>query len=74
MWYHRLIGGERCPRVETWWQTETGGLKITSLPGVSPTKPGSATLPFLGIVPEVVGHDGWAVDCNEGGYLVVRRP
>ena len=74
MWYHRVIGGERCPIVDTWWQTETGGIMITPLPGVTPTEPGSATRPFLGIVPEVVAHNGRVVDANEGGYLVVRRP
>jgi acetyl-CoA synthetase len=74
IWYHRLIGGERCPIVDTWWQTETGGIMITPLPGVTPTKPGSATHPFLGVVPEVVAQDGRVVGANEGGYLVVRRP
>ncbi len=74
IWYHRMIGGERCPIVDTWWQTETGGIMISPLPGVTPTKPGSATRPFFGIVPEVVTREGDPVAVNEGGYLVVRRP
>ncbi len=74
MWYHRVIGGERCPIVDTWWQTETGGILISPLPGVTPTKPGSATLPFFGIVPEVVTRAGEPVADNQGGYLVIRRP
>ena len=60
MWYHEVIGGKRCPIVDTWWQTETGGIMITPLPGATPTKPGSATLPFFGIVPEVVDDYGTA--------------
>ncbi len=74
MWYHRVIGGERCPIVDTWWQTETGGVMITPLPGATPTKPGSATFPFPGIVAEVVDLDGNPVGDNEGGYLVVKQP
>ncbi|MGG6297345.1 acetate--CoA ligase [Leptolyngbya sp. AN02str] len=74
MWYHRVIGGERCPIVDTWWQTETGGHMITSLPGAVPTKPGSATFPFPGILADVVDLDGNSVGTNEGGYLVVRHP
>jgi acetyl-CoA synthetase len=74
MWYHEHIGGKRCPIVDTWWQTETGGIMITPLPGVTPTKPGSATLPFFGIVPEVVDDSGKAVPPNCGGKLVVRKP
>ena len=58
MWYHELIGGKRCPIVDTWWQTETGAIMITPLPGATPTKPGTATLPFFGIVPEVVDDHG----------------
>ena len=57
MWYHRKIGGERCPIVDTWWQTETGGIMMTPLPGAIPTKPGSCTKPLPGIVPEIVGED-----------------
>jgi acetyl-CoA synthetase len=74
IWYHRVIGRERCPIVDTWWQTETGGILISPLPGITPTKPGSATRPFFGIVPEVVSRDGLPVGVNDGGYLVIRRP
>jgi acetyl-CoA synthetase len=74
MWYQRVIGGERCPVVDTWWQTETGGIMITPLPGAIPTKPGSATLPFPGIIPDVVDLNGNAAANNEGGYLVVKHP
>jgi acetyl-CoA synthetase len=74
MWYQEHIGGGRCPIVDTWWQTETGGILITPLPGATPTKPGSATLPFFGIVPEVVDDKGREVKTNEGGKLVVRKP
>ena len=74
MWYHRVIGKERCPIVDTWWQTETGGILITPLPGAIPTKPGSATLPFPGIDPEILREDGTPVDTNEGGYLVIKKP
>ncbi len=74
MWYHRVIGGSRCPIVDTWWQTETGGIMITALPGAIPTKPGSATLPFPGIIPDIVDLDGNSANDNEGGYLVVRHP
>jgi acetyl-CoA synthetase len=74
MWYHEVIGGKRCPVVDTWWQTETGGIMITPLPGATPTKPGSATLPFFGIQPEVVDDTGNAVPANSGGKLVIRKP
>jgi acetyl-CoA synthetase len=74
MWYHRTIGKERCPIVDTWWQTETGGIMITPLPGATPTKPGTATLPFFGIAPEVVSGDGRPVPPNSGGFLVIREP
>ena len=74
IWYHQNIGGKRCPIVDTWWQTETGGIMITPLPGATPTKPGSATLPFFGIVPEVVDDNGKAVPRNSGGKLVIRKP
>src|SRR3989441_846146 len=74
MWYHRVIGKERCPIVDTWWQTETGGIMIAPLPGAFPTKPGCATLPLPGIVPEVRSRDGKPVGANQGGYLVVTRP
>jgi len=74
MWYYKVIGGERCPIVDTWWQTETGGIMITPLPGAFPLKPGSATRPFPGIFPQVVREDGTPCDTNEGGYLVIRQP
>jgi acetyl-CoA synthetase len=74
MWYHRIIGGERCPIVDTWWQTETGAIMITPLPGATPTKPGTATLPFFGIVPDVVNKEGYSVASPDGGFLVIRRP
>jgi acetyl-CoA synthetase len=74
MWYHRVIGKERCPIVDTWWQTETGMIMITPLPGATSTKPGSATRPFPGIVADVVSRDGQSVPANAGGYLVITRP
>jgi acetyl-CoA synthetase len=74
MWYHKVIGKERCPIVDTWWQTETGGILISPIPGAIPTKPGSATLPFPGIVPDVQTRDGKSVGNNQGGFLVITRP
>ena len=74
MWYHKVIGGGRCPIVDTWWQTETGSIMISPLPGATPTKPGTATLPFFGIHPEVVDDKGKAVPKNTSGKLVVRKP
>jgi len=74
MWYHKTIGGGRCPIVDTWWQTETGAIMITALPGAIPTKPGSATLPFFGVDPAVVDAAGNEVPANVGGKLIVRRP
>ncbi len=74
MWYYREIGKERCPIVDTWWQTETGAIMIAPIPGAVPTKPGSATRPFFGIVPEVVTKEGEAVPLGQGGLLVVRKP
>jgi acetyl-CoA synthetase len=74
MWYHREIGKERCPIVDTWWQTETGTIMIAPIPGAVATKPGSATRPFFGIVPEVVTKEGEAVPLGQGGLLVVRTP
>ncbi|MEO1693361.1 MAG: acetate--CoA ligase [Cyanobacteria bacterium J06631_6] len=74
IWYHKVIGGERCPIVDTWWQTETGGFMLTPLPGATPTKPGSATLPFPGIVADVVDLGGNPVGENQGGYLVIKHP
>jgi len=73
-WYHQHIGGERCPIVDTWWQTETGGVLITPLPGVTPTKPGSATRPYFGIDAAIVDKDGKELGPNENGLLVVRKP
>jgi acetyl-CoA synthetase len=74
MWYHKNIGGSRCPIVDTWWQTETGGHMITPLPGATPTKPGTATLPFFGIDAAVVDDEGKEVPPNVGGKLVIRKP
>ncbi len=74
MWYHKVIGGERCPIVDTWWQTETGSIMITPLPGATPTKPGSATLPFFGVDAAVVDDHGKEVGVNQGGKLVIRGP
>ena len=74
MWYYNVIGEGRCPVVDTWWQTETGGILISPLPGAIPTKPGSATVPFPGIEPAVLREDGTPAEVNEGGYLVMKRP
>ena len=74
MWYYKTIGGGRCPIVDTWWQTETGAAMITPLPGATPTKPGSATLPFFGVDPAVVDPNGREVGPNVGGKLIIRRP
>ena len=74
MWYHRMIGKERCPIVDTYWQTETGAVMIAPIPGAVPTKPGSATRPFFGIVPEVVTKEGSPVPDGQGGLLVFRKP
>jgi acetyl-CoA synthetase len=74
MWYHRVIGNKRCPIVDTWWQTETGGILITPLPGSVSTKPGSCTLPFPGIEPEVVDADGKTVKPPQGGFLTLKKP
>ena len=72
-WYHRVIGKEQCPIMDTWWQTETGGFMITPVPA-APLKPGSATRPFPGIEAEIVDEDGDPVAANEDGYLVIKRP
>jgi acetyl-CoA synthetase len=72
-WYHKVIGGERCPIVDTWWQTETGQIMITPLPGITETKPGSATRPFPGVEAAVVKKDGTIVE-EGGGFLTLRRP
>jgi acetyl-CoA synthetase len=74
MWYYKHIGRERCPIVDTWWQTETGGILITPLPGAFTLKPGSATRPFFGVDPVVLRDDGTPCDANEGGKLCIRRP
>ena len=74
MWYHKIIGGEKCPIVDTWWQTETGAIMISPLPGATPTVPGTATRPFPGILIDIKTKDGKSVGTNEGGYLVVTHP
>jgi len=74
LWYHRVIGGGNCPIVDTWWQTETGAILITPLPGITSTKPGSATRPFPGIEARVVDNDGGEVDRDTQGLLTLRRP
>ncbi|MFP3883230.1 MAG: acetate--CoA ligase [Actinomycetota bacterium] len=74
MWYHTHVGKGNCPIVDTWWQTETGGIMITPLPGITPTKPGSATKPFPGISADVVDDDGNSVPLGGGGYLVITEP
>lgn len=74
MWYHTVVGHEKCPIVDTWWQTETGAIMITPLPGVTPTKPGTATLPFFGVDAAIVDRDGKELPHNQGGLLVIRKP
>jgi acetyl-CoA synthetase len=74
IWYHEVIGKKRCPIVDTWWQTETGMILIAPLPGAIPTKPGSATRPFPGIVAEIVDREGRAMPPNQGGFLVISKP
>ncbi|MBV8318315.1 MAG: acetate--CoA ligase, partial [Planctomycetaceae bacterium] len=74
MWYHEIIGGGRCPIVDTWWQTETGTILIAPLPGATPTVPGSATRPLPGIVPDIVTKDGVSVGADKGGFLVIKQP
>ena len=74
MWYRRHVGGDRCPIVDTWWQTETGGILITPLPGITATKPGAAMAPFPGIGVDVVDNDGRSVGNGQGGYLVLTDP
>jgi acetyl-CoA synthetase len=74
MWYHSVVGDSRCPIVDTWWQTETGGHMISPLPGVTPTKPGSCTFPLPGIMAAVVDETGQEVDKGKGGILVIKRP
>jgi len=74
MWYREVIGKDRCPIVDTWWQTETGAIMITPVPGAVATKPGSGTLPFPGIVADVVTREGKPVPAGSGGYLVIKKP
>jgi len=74
MWYNKMIGGGKCPIVDTWWQTETGAIMISPMPGATPLKPGTATLPFLGIQPEVVDDNGKKVRKGKGGKLIIRKP
>src|SRR5690606_31505400 len=74
VWYYKHIGGERCPIVDTWWQTETGAIMATPLPGVVAMKPGSITRPFPGIELAVVNEEGQEVPPGAGGYLVVKSP
>jgi acetyl-CoA synthetase len=74
MWYYTHVGMERCPIVDTWWQTETGGILITPFPGAIPLKPGSAALPFFGNEPAILREDGSECEVNEEGYLVLKKP
>jgi acetyl-CoA synthetase len=74
IWYHEVIGKSRCPIVDTWWQTETGGIMIAPVPGAVPTKPGTATLPLPGILADVIKKNGESCTANEGGYLIVKHP
>ena len=74
MWYHEVIGGGRCPIVDTWWQTETGAIMMTPLPGAIPTKPGSCGVPFFGVVPKIIDEQGREVPEGTGGFLVIERP
>ncbi len=74
MWYYQTVGGSRCPIVDTWWQTETGGHLITPLPGATPLKPGSCTFPLPGIIVDVVDEIGHSVELGKGGILVIKRP
>ncbi len=74
MWYYNVIGQGNCPVVDTWWQTETGGILITTLPGAMMTKPGSAGMPFFGVEPAILREDSSTAEVNEGGYLVMKRP
>ena len=74
MWYHKNVGRSKLPIVDTWWQTETGGILITPLPGAMTLKPGSANRPFFGVVPKIVKQDGSPAGVNEGGYLLIEKP
>jgi len=73
-WYHRVIGKSRCPIVDTWWQTETGGILIAPMPGAVPQKPGSGTLPMPGVVPDIIDLNGNSAGADQEGYLILRRP
>jgi len=74
IWYHEVIGKRRCPIIDTWWQTETGGIMISPLPGATPTAPGSATRPLPGVIVDIVNKKGEPVGEREGGYLVIKKP
>ena len=74
MWYYNVIGKAKCPIIDTYWQTETGGFMLTPMPGATPIRPGSATMPFFGIDPAIIREDGSPCDVNEGGYLVIKKP
>jgi len=75
LWYYHVIGKGRCPIVDTWWQTETGGIMITTLPGVHPMKPGHAGKPFFGVEPDIVDTSGKTITgADEGGHLIIKRP
>ncbi len=74
IWYHEVVGQGKCPIVDTWWQTETGGIMITPMPGAMNLKPGSAMYPFPGIEPAILKEDGTEAEVNEGGYLVIKKP
>jgi len=74
IWYHQVIGNEKCPIVDTWWQTETGGIMMSPLPGAIPTKPGSCTRPLPGVLPAIVDESGAPVAPNHGGWLVITHP
>jgi acetyl-CoA synthetase len=74
MWYHEVIGKRRCPIIDTWWQTETGSMMISPLPGATPTVPGTATRPLPGVIVDIVTKQGKPVGPNEGGYLVIKKP
>jgi len=74
LWYYQVVGKERCPIIDTWWQTETGGAMISPLPGATPLKAGSAAVPFFGVEPAILRDDGTECEVNEGGYLVIKKP
>jgi len=74
MWYHKVIGKEKCPIIDTWWQTETGGHMLLTIPGAVSTKPGSAGMPFFGVKPAILRTDGSEANKNEGGSLVITEP